>query len=69
MCEAEEWPSLPADPARAHRILTNPGVTAYVAVAAKQVVGFVYLVVKYRRGGGDGAAVGPAEPSADAAGR
>lgn len=36
------------------------------AVAALIVIGFVYLVVKYRRGGGGGAAVGPAEPTADA---
>jgi ribosomal protein S18 acetylase RimI-like enzyme len=44
LCEAEQWPSLPADPERAHRILTNPGVTAYVAVDAEQVVGFIYLL-------------------------
>jgi membrane protein DedA with SNARE-associated domain len=33
------------------------------AVAALIVIGFIYLVVKYRRGGGGGAAVGPAEPA------
>jgi membrane protein DedA with SNARE-associated domain len=39
------------------------------AVAALIVIGFVYLVAKYRRGGGGDAAVGPAEPAADAPGR
>jgi membrane protein DedA with SNARE-associated domain len=33
------------------------------AFAALIVVGLVFLVVKIRRGGGDGAAVGPAEPA------
>jgi predicted N-acetyltransferase YhbS len=42
--EAEEWPSFPADAARAHRVVTNPGVTAYVATDENQVVGFVYLL-------------------------
>jgi len=37
------------------------------AVAALIVIGFVYFVVRYRRGGGGGAAVGPAEPAGDAA--
>lgn len=36
------------------------------AVAAMIVVGVIYLVVRYRRGGGGDAAVGPAEPAADA---
>jgi membrane protein DedA with SNARE-associated domain len=36
------------------------------AVAAMIVVGVIYLVVKYRRGGGGDAPVGPAEPAADA---
>jgi len=44
ICEAEGWPSLPADPERAHRILTNPGVTSYVAVDDDEVVGFAYLL-------------------------
>lgn len=44
LCEAEGWPSLPADPARAHRILTNPGVTSYVATQGNDVVGFIYLL-------------------------
>ena len=36
------------------------------AVAAMIVLGAIYLFVKYRRGGGGDAAVGPAEPAADA---
>lgn len=44
LCEAEGWPSLPADADRAHRILTNPGITTYVAVDAGEVVGFIYLM-------------------------
>jgi len=43
LCEAEGWPSLPADPERAHCILTNPGVTTYVAVDG-EVLGFIYLL-------------------------
>lgn len=44
LCEAEGWPSIPADPDRANRILTNPGVTSYVAVDDGVVVGFIYLL-------------------------
>jgi ribosomal protein S18 acetylase RimI-like enzyme len=44
LCEAEAWPSFPADHERAHRALTNPGVTAFVAVDAGKLVGFVYLL-------------------------
>ena len=36
------------------------------AVAALIVIGVIYLVIRYRRGGGGGATVGPAEPAADA---
>jgi ribosomal protein S18 acetylase RimI-like enzyme len=43
LCEAEHWPSFPEDPARAHRALTAPGVTAMVAVEGDQVVGFAQL--------------------------
>ena len=39
------------------------------AVAVMIVVGVVYLVIRYRRGGGGDAAVGAGEPAADAAGR
>jgi GNAT superfamily N-acetyltransferase len=41
---AEGWPSFPSDPVRAHRILTNPGVTSFVAVDDGRVVGFTYML-------------------------
>ena len=45
LCVAEGWDSLPADAARAHRILTNPGVTTFVADDdAGHLVGFLYLL-------------------------
>ena len=45
LCVAEGWDSLPADAARAHRILTNPGVTTFVADdETGHVVGFLYLL-------------------------
>ena len=44
LCRAEGWPSLPADPERAHRILTNPGVSTSVAVEGAAVVGFAYVL-------------------------
>jgi ribosomal protein S18 acetylase RimI-like enzyme len=44
LCRAEGWPSLPSDPERAARILTNPGVTTYVAADGGRVVGFAYLL-------------------------
>lgn len=44
LCTAEDWPSLPADPSRTHRLLTNPGVTSFVAVDDGAVVGFIYLL-------------------------
>jgi ribosomal protein S18 acetylase RimI-like enzyme len=43
LCEAEDWPSFPADPARAHAVLTAPGVTTVVALDGDEVVGFAYL--------------------------
>jgi ribosomal protein S18 acetylase RimI-like enzyme len=43
ICEAEDWPSLPADAARAHAVFTAPGVTTVVALDGEQVVGFAYL--------------------------
>jgi ribosomal protein S18 acetylase RimI-like enzyme len=43
LCEAEGWPSLPADPDRALRVLTAPGVTTVVAVDAGMVVGFAQM--------------------------
>jgi GNAT superfamily N-acetyltransferase len=43
LCEAEGWPSLPADVARAHAVVTAPGVTTVVALDGEQVIGFAYL--------------------------
>ena len=43
LCEAEGWPSLPADTARAHTVLTAPGVTTVVALDGERVIGFAYL--------------------------
>jgi predicted N-acetyltransferase YhbS len=43
LCTAEGWTSLPADPARALRILTAPGVTTVVAVDGDAVIGFAEL--------------------------
>jgi predicted N-acetyltransferase YhbS len=40
LCAAEGWPSFPADPERAMRVLTAPGVTTVVAVDEEGVVGF-----------------------------
>ena len=43
LCEVEHWPSFPEDPARAHRVLTAPGVTTMVAVENNQVIGFAQM--------------------------
>ena len=43
LCQAEGWPSFPADPERALRILTAPGVTTVVAAADGAVIGFAEL--------------------------
>jgi ribosomal protein S18 acetylase RimI-like enzyme len=43
LCGAEDWPSLPADPSRAHAVFTAPGVTTVVALDGELVVGFAYL--------------------------
>ncbi len=43
LCEAEGWPSFPADPARALRVLTAPGVTTVVALDGTAVVGFAEM--------------------------
>ncbi len=40
LCAAEGWPSFPADPARAHRVMRAPGVTTVVAVEGERVIGF-----------------------------
>jgi predicted N-acetyltransferase YhbS len=44
LCEAEGWPSFPADPARAVRALTAPGVVTVVAVEGGEVVGFAQML-------------------------
>jgi ribosomal protein S18 acetylase RimI-like enzyme len=43
ICEAEGWPSFAEDPARAHAVLTAPGVTSVVALEGDEVIGFAYL--------------------------
>jgi ribosomal protein S18 acetylase RimI-like enzyme len=43
LCESEGWPSFPADPERAHRVLTAPGFTSVVARDGANVVGFAYV--------------------------
>ena len=40
LTEAEGWPSFGADPARALRVLTAPGVRAVVTLDEDEVVGF-----------------------------
>jgi ribosomal protein S18 acetylase RimI-like enzyme len=42
LCEAEGWPSLPSDPARAERMLSAPDATTVVAVDSGAVAGFAY---------------------------
>ncbi len=44
LCAAEGWPSFPADPTRAGRALTAPGVTSVVALAGDEVVGFATVL-------------------------
>jgi ribosomal protein S18 acetylase RimI-like enzyme len=44
LSSAQGWTSLPKDPVRAQRVLTNPGVTTFVAVDGDDIVGFVYLL-------------------------
>ena len=44
LCEAEGWPSFPADHERAHAVLTAPGVTAVVALNDGEVIAFAYLM-------------------------
>jgi predicted N-acetyltransferase YhbS len=44
LCETQGWPSLPADPARAGRALTAPGVTTVVALEGDAVIGFATLL-------------------------
>src|SRR5215213_1846576 len=63
LCRDDGWPSLPADPARADRILTNPGVTTYVAVDGEAVAGFAARPRRLTRATGDpGGPPGPHHP-------
>lgn len=42
LCVAEDWPTYPADPFRAHSAFTAPGVVSVVADSNGHVVGFAY---------------------------
>jgi ribosomal protein S18 acetylase RimI-like enzyme len=42
LCVAEDWPSYPADPVRAHSVFTAPGVVSVVAEDDNDIVGFAY---------------------------
>lgn len=44
LCESEQWPTFPEDPARALRALTAPGVTTMVARDGEGLVGFAQLL-------------------------
>ena len=57
LCEAEGWPSLPSDPARAARALSEPGAVTVVAVVDGALVGFAFAFADVPRG----SAAGPAQ--------
>ncbi len=44
LCELEGWPSFPADPLMAARVLTAPGVVCVVALEDGDVAGFAQLL-------------------------
>ena len=44
LCEQEGWGTLPADPERAARALTAPGVVTTVALEGHAVVGFAQML-------------------------
>jgi ribosomal protein S18 acetylase RimI-like enzyme len=44
LCEEQGWPGLPADPQRANRALSAPGVVTSVAVDDGEVVGFAQVL-------------------------
>jgi ribosomal protein S18 acetylase RimI-like enzyme len=44
LCKSEGWISFAANPRRAERAMTNPGVTALVAVEDERAVGFAQAV-------------------------
>ena len=43
LCQAEGWPGFPEHPERAHRALTAPGVTSFVAIEGDALLGFAQL--------------------------
>jgi ribosomal protein S18 acetylase RimI-like enzyme len=44
LCKSEGWITFAANPERARRAMTNPGVTALVAVEEERAVGFAQAV-------------------------
>jgi ribosomal protein S18 acetylase RimI-like enzyme len=44
LCELEGWPSFSADPERAMRALSAPGVLTIVAVERSEVIGFAQVL-------------------------
>ena len=45
LCDAERWASLPSDPERALRILTDASGATLVAVDDREVIGFAFAIV------------------------
>ncbi len=45
LCEAEGWPSLPADPRRAERILTASDASTLVVLDDGEVIGFASAMI------------------------
>ena len=45
LCEAEGWPSFPADPERAQRVLTGDNAATLVALDDGEVVGFAFVIL------------------------
>jgi ribosomal protein S18 acetylase RimI-like enzyme len=45
LCDAQKWPSLPSDPARAQMILTAPSASTLVALDDQDVIGFAFATV------------------------
>jgi GNAT superfamily N-acetyltransferase len=43
LCDAEDWPTFPAEPGRAHAVLTAPGVSAVSASHRRQGIGRALL--------------------------
>jgi len=42
LCRAQGWPTMPADPPRALRVLTGPSAVSFVALDDTVVVGFAF---------------------------